>query len=393
MVCLTLSGPRTIIPRSCTMASTRVVKAGGPSECAAAVREGVAALRAGGLVAFPTETVYGLGARADLVGSVDRLRATKRRDRDRPFTVHIGRRGEVEKYVPNLSGVGRRLASKGWPGPLTLIFSGIEPAEAPVMAGLDPSAAPAMYHNGTVGLRCPDDPIAAGLLAGVEAPVVAASANLPGRNPPGTADQVLAELDGQVDLLIDAGTARYARASTIVRVNGQGFELVREGVYDARTLRRLAMLNVLFVCTGNTCRSPMAAAILRKLVAETRGIKPEALEQHGIKVTSAGTMAGSGAPASPQAVEVMQRYGLDISSHRSEALSIELVHQADYVFTMTASHRETVLRLVPSAAQRCETVRRGEDINDPLGQPVEVYARCAAAIESALKQRLHEVLA
>jgi protein-tyrosine phosphatase len=110
-------------------------------------------------------------------------------------------------------------------------------------------------------------------------------------------------------------------------------------------------------------------------------------------VTSAGAFAASAAPASGQAIEVMERRGLNIQDHRSRSLSAELIEQADCILTMTASHRDTVVGMVPSAADRCQRVDADRDIEDPIGQPVEVYAECAAAIESALKTRVKEIVA
>lgn len=375
------------------MAVTEVIRIGPQQDCSKTIHRAVALLRSGGLVAFPTETVYGVGARADLPEAVARLRQAKNRQDDKPFTVHIGRRSEVDRYVPVLEGAGRRLVEKGWPGPLTLIFSVDDPASAPVMADLDRSVARMMYHQGAIGLRCPDEPTAAQLLTGVEAPVVAASANPAGRPPPRNADEVLAGLDGKVELVIDAGPSRYAKASTVVRVNAQGYDVVRQGVYDDRTVRRLASLNVLLVCTGNTCRSPMATALLRRMIAESLGVNQAELEDRGISVFSAGTFAGSGGRASDQAVEVMRHRNIDISAHRSQPLSTELVNQADHVYVMTGPHRQAVLRMMPSAEARCRVLAEDEDIEDPMGQPVEVYAACARKIESALKERLTEVLA
>jgi protein-tyrosine phosphatase len=374
------------------MSSTRVVTACRQEDCSDAIRQGVDVLRSGGLVAFPTETVYGLGARVGLPDALARLRQAKQRQDDKPFTIHIGRRAEVEKFVPDLEGVGRRLVQNGWPGPLTIIFCDVDPDSAPIAAEAEPSAVAAMYHQGTVGLRCPDDRIAADLLAGVGAPVVAASANLPGRRPPRSADEVLAEFDGQIDLLLDGGPARYAKSSTVVRVSGQNYEIVREGVYDARALRRLAMVHVLLVCTGNTCRSPMAAALLTKLLAESSGVKPAKLSDRGFKVTSAGTGAIIGAPAAPQAVEVMQRYGMDLRDHRAQALTADLIQRADCILTMTASHRNVVLGMLPSASQRCRLLAADHGIDDPIGQAVEVYAACAAEMEAALRDRIAEGL-
>ena len=375
------------------MSVTEVVQIDPGVDYSETIRQAADILRRGGLVVFPTETVYGVGARADMPRAVDRLRAVKDRHDEQPFTVHIGRKDDVHRFVPDLRGMGRRLVDKGWPGPLTLIFSVDDPASAPAVADLEEGleAASAMYADGAVGLRCPDDSTAADLLSMVEAPVVAASANRRGQRPPANAARALAELDGLVDLVLDGGTARYAKASTIVRVNGDSYEMVREGVYDERTLRRLASVNVLMVCTGNTCRSPMAEALFRKLAAERLAVRVDELEDRGVQVRSAGTFGGSGAGASPEAVEVMRRYGLDISGHRSQALTADLVRQADHVLTMTTSHLRTVVQMVPEAERYCRVIG-DHDVADPIGQSVETYARCAAEIESALREGLSGIL-
>ncbi|MCP4250417.1 MAG: threonylcarbamoyl-AMP synthase [bacterium] len=375
------------------MATTEVVSIKPEQARSEGIGRAIEVLRAGGLVAFPTETVYGLGARADLASAVARLREIKGRPDAKPFTVHIGRRGDLERFVPDPPGVGRRLARKGWPGPLTIVFAVSDPTTAPVMADLPADMAAAMYHQGTIGLRCPDDPIAGELLAAAGGPVVAASANRAGQAPPCRAEEVLSDLDGQVDLILDGGPSRYAKASTVVRLDGRGYELLREGVYDERTVRRLATQRVLLVCTGNTCRSPMAAGLLGHLLAEELGLSPSELEAAGWMVASAGTYAGAGMRAADEAVEVMRRLGLDISGHRSRPVTIEEVERADLIYTMTGLHRAAVLGLVPSAEARCRLVSSDGPIDDPIGQSTEVYGVCAAKIEAALKDRLTEVLA
>ncbi|HPD32710.1 MAG TPA: Sua5/YciO/YrdC/YwlC family protein, partial [Phycisphaerae bacterium] len=102
--------------------NTRLIKIDRSADCGAQLREAAACLAAGGLVVFPTETVYGVGANAADPDAVARLRAVKQRADTKPFTVHIGSRSAVERFVPGLSGLGRRLAEKAWPGPLTLVF-------------------------------------------------------------------------------------------------------------------------------------------------------------------------------------------------------------------------------------------------------------------------------
>ncbi len=370
---------------------TTILKSESQGAQADAIRQASEVMQRGGLVAFPTETVYGLGARADHVGAMQRLREVKTREGTKAFTVHIASRDDAKRFVPNLSGVGARLVRKAWPGPLTLIFAVDDPAAAPAMQGKNGAAAAAMYYDKTIGLRCPDDALAQALLRAVDAPIVAASANLAGQPPPWTGDDVLKGLDGKIDLLVDSGRTKYGKPSTIVRINGAGYEMVREGVYDAGSIERLSTVRLLFVCTGNTCRSPIAERLAERFLAQRLGCAPGELRDRGVIVTSAGTSGGFGG-ASSFALEVMGKRGLDLSDHTSTALTADLILQADYVFAMTRSHRETVLRLAPSAEKRVQLLLVDEDVQDPMGSDVAEYEQCARTIERALQERLQEVI-
>ena len=355
------------------------------------VRRAADVLTGGGLVAFPTETVYGVAACVDHPSAVDRLRRVKSRRSDQAFTVHMGSPGDAGRFAPGLGGLAGRFIRKAWPGPLTLIVEVDNPSSAPVMASLNGRAAAAIYFGGTIGLRCPDDAVAAALLRTVQAPVIAASANRSGHRPPFSGDDVLKELDGQIDLLVDVGRTRYSKPSTIVRVTGGSYELVREGVFDAQTIEDLSKLRLLLVCTGNTCRSPMAAAIAGKLLAQRLGCRIEELGDRGIEVTSAGTGGGFGG-ASAHAAKVMARRGLDLSGHASAVLTPELIRRADHIFAMTRSHVETVIDMVPPAEDRIALLLEDEDVRDPIGGSEDDYEDCARTVEEGLRARLQEVI-
>jgi protein-tyrosine-phosphatase len=150
------------------------------------------------------------------------------------------------------------------------------------------------------------------------------------------------------------------------------------------------MVRVLFVCTGNTCRSPMTEVLFRNMVEKAQ-------KGHEILALSAGIAVGCDAPASEQAIEVMKHQGIDLAKHRTRALTPELVRAADLILTMTNSHKRAVLAMTPEAEGKVHTVRQfaeglDGDIADPYGAPVEIYQACADEINSQLVKAWEKIL-
>lgn len=353
-------------------------------------------LAAGGLVVFPTETVYGVAASAAGEKGYERLRALRGAPAGQPFTIHIAAGGVAERYVDFSSPVLRRLIHKVFPGPVTLVVD-VDPAgvaERAQRLGLTPAEAGKVFANNTVALRCPDHEAARLMLESAAAPVIASSASRPGQPPALTAREAAAALGDAVDLVIDGGPCRFGKPSTMVRVRGLGtathFEVERAGVYDQRYIHKMLRWTMLLVCSGNTCRSPMAEVIARKVLADQRKLAPDELEAAGLRVLSAGTSAASGAPANRDAVETMGKMGLDLSKHRSRPVSAELVHDADVIFCMTEAHRQDILSAWPEARDKVLLLDPNGDIDDPFGRGLTVYQRTAEIIRRRLERQLQE---
>lgn len=186
-------------------------------------------LRAGGLVAFPTETVYGLGANALDPAAVARIFAAKERPATDPLIVHLHNPEQLPQVARAISPLSRALAETFWPGPLTLILPKQPQVPAPVTAGLD-----------TVAVRVPDHPVALALLAAAAVPVAAPSANRFGHTSPTTAQHVWHDLHDRIDLILDGGPTPVGVESTVVDASVSPVRILRPGGIPAELIEAVA---------------------------------------------------------------------------------------------------------------------------------------------------------
>lgn len=188
---------------------TRVLKVDPKNPDPAVIREAAGLLRRGGLVAFPTETVYGLGANLRDPQAIQELYQAKQRPFEKQATLHIADFKQVEEEKVLVTPLAWELMRNFWPGPLTVVLG---------------------RHDGTtIGFRMPGHPVALALLKEAAVPVVAPSANLSGQEPALTAEQVLKVFSDKIDAILDGGPALLGLSSTVVDLSSDSPRLLREG--------------------------------------------------------------------------------------------------------------------------------------------------------------------
>jgi len=370
---------------------TKVLKLDVAKPNIAKIKKAAALVTAGGLVVFPTETVYGIACKVK-TDSLNKLNNLKGRPPDKHYTLHISQKEDVNKYVPSVGLRAQKLIKNAWPGPLTIVFELDDQSIDKQRDRLEKQVFENLYKANSIGIRCPDNPIASILLRLTRGAVVVPSANITGRPPAVDAEQVLAQLSGQIELLLDAGPCKYKKSSTVVKISKKGLEILRPGVYSQAELEAMSQVRFLLVCTGNTCRSPMAEGIFRKYLAEKLQCELDRLYKMGYTVSSVGIMDRVGFPASTEAIIACAAKGIDITAHKSRTLSQQLIEDSDFIFTMERMHRWRVTALSPEATERCVLLAENEEIADPIGQSQQIYNGCAELIESAVRKRISELV-
>lgn len=346
------------------MGQTRILKVNPALPEPDKIAEAAHIIRHGGLVIFPTETVYGIAVDANNPEAMKRLMMVKHRQPGKRFSILIPQRSIMDNYIhydkPDLF----KLIDKYWPGPLTVIV-------------------PSKDHGETIGIRMPDHTVALKLVEQSGCTVAAPSANLEGKKAPTNVHEALEDLDGKVDLALDGGPVDFGISSTIVDFTKAKPLVIREGVITQHDVdRTITKKTVLFVCTGNSCRSVMAEYLLK---SKLKG-------RDDVEVSSAGTSVFFKTPASFETVSVLRSRGIDAVGHQSQPLGRTMLRKADLIIAMTRAHRIQILDRVPLVEKRVYLLKEFApnssvmdlDVPDPIGQPHAMYEDCLHSIEEAI---------
>ncbi len=330
------------------------------------IEQAAGVLQNGGLVIFPTETVYGVAANMQNAKAMDRLYKIKQRPKDKPFSIHIDSKEKVELYARDIPTSAYKLMNKFWPGPLTIILKA--------------------NSGGTVGFRLPDCAIATELIKNAGVAVVAPSANLSGSPAPITFQDAIKDLEGKVDLAIDAGPAKIGLESSVVDLTCGHALVMREAAIKKEDIEKVAnKKTVLFVCTGNTCRSVMAKYLMEKILKDQG--------RNDVEVSSAGILMMQGMGASFEVLNLLNKHNINASAHTTQRINIDLIRQSDLILVMEKIHEEEIAKIAPGEKKRVFLLKEfakidDSDLNiyDPIGKFPEFYEQAFYTIKEAVER-------
>jgi protein-tyrosine phosphatase len=267
-----------------------------------------------------------------------------------------------------------RLLSRGWPAPLVVAVPG-QPDW--------PSSWPAfvrekVWAGEMIRFRCPEHPLFDAIAPALEMPTLVVDTFL------ATGEEALDLIDDSNAVAVSAGAIETVEKPTAVTVfSSEGklsWKITEPGLLPREEVEKLASRIILFVCTGNTCRSPLAEGLAKKLLADRIGCEVGELPSRGYWVVSAGVSASNGSPAADESIAVAGELGSDLSQHESRAVNPQLLAATDDTIVMTRSHAHTLTMRYPGIGPVPTLLCGDEDLDDPIGAGLGVYRECAQTI-------------
>lgn len=360
------------------------------------VEQAVSVLRDGGIIVYPTDTLYGLGIDLSNEKALQRLFALKGRLKSSPVSLMVDSLDKIEECSGLLPEKTLYQLNKLFPGKITaLLENTVKP---------DRILYERLRGQKKVGWRIPDNTFCNMLSKVFGKPVSTTSANLSGKGNVSDISQVLAHFGDKLDLLIDSGPIQSMKGSTIIDFTKSPLMIVREGEIEKKALQELLnqtdirikknFFEIVFVCSGNICRSPMAEGILKAMMAKTRF-------RNIVRVSSAGTLILPPNPAHELATKIADANEINIRAHLSKHITQKMIDHADIIICMAVNHMDYLRAHFPKDKQKFILLKEWKrtrplfkpSIADPIGHDIGFFSDTYTEIYSEIKRILPFIFA
>lgn len=363
------------------------------------IKEAVRCLNKGGLIIYPTDTLYGVGVDVYNRKAVNKLFLVKRRDMRRPVSIMLSSLQQIKEIFGFSPSHIKEDIEKIMPGRCTAIINNAFQKKIPIFENVDN---PGSYIE-KVGIRIPSNPASSALAYLFDSPISCTSANISGKENTFSIENIIAQFGNVIDLILDAGPIPFSKGSTIIDFTRDPYFILRDGDVSEKKLislfgrnkitRRKNKFVITFVCSGNICRSPMAEALLKKMLKSTK-------YKHIVDVLSAGTLSIPISSAHDYAIRICDENGIDVTRHFSQPINDELVRSSDIIFCMAQNHYSYIINQFPEYKNKVVLLKQWKSskeisipsVADPIGHDFSFFKSTYQEIHTELKRTLPFIL-
>jgi len=348
----------------------------------------VKVLEEGGIIIYPTDTLYGFGTLLNSEESIKRVYEIKKREKNKPSSIMVKDFTQAELIAGRMTEIEKRRFELLLPGKITVVVKAKKKVEVPGFEDYD-----------KIGFRIPDNDLCQELVNLTTHPISSSSVNLAGKKNLIDMHDIRREFQHKVDLVLDGGAVKSTKGSSVIDISSNPPSLLREGEISKEVLEKMigtkikSTINrkytITFVCSGNICRSPIAEGILK------RKLDIDALRGK-VEINSAGTLRLPTSVASLKAVEVAADHGVNIENHLSRPVSKTIVDHANMIFCLAENHYDYFRKKYPADKDKIHLLKgfdnsgnfTGLSIDDPIGQNEEFYRRIYTEINEEIDRIL-----
>jgi len=356
------------------------------------LRKAAEVIKSGGIIAYPTDTLYGLGANIFDEKAMDRLFLLKGRHIGKPISVLINHISQVENITGNLTQFEYSVANSFFPGKITLLLK----------RKIDNSI-PRLNHLKKIGFRIPDNKLTNQLVEYVGSPISTTSANISKKENVKNVEEIISVFGDKIDLILDGGSVKSMKGSSVLDLTTDPPILLRKGdISRSAIVKKLGKdistnysgkFTITFICSGNICRSPMGEGILKKVLSRTKF-------KDIVEVNSAGTLNIPMSPVHLYAAKVSEKYDINLESHISRPLQTKIVREANIIVALALNHYKYLRSHYPEFKNKVILLKQWKfprnltnpSVADPIGHHEEFFSDTFKEIQKEIRRVLPSIL-